>query len=207
MKENKQQSSLHQWQVASARTAQVTRGLLEPGQRAQFLSGAPLTFFHVTGRPLWALSTHLCNWSRTSRKHRQPHAQRALMQDITAHPSALQTLRATGMRSTGEEASVATTAMLRHGLLLSYRLSTSTHEDQAQTLKTLFPFDTHLLFRVSFPLTSMFLHQSFPHLLQFHNTRNRTPRRAHSQAWKSVCMRWLKLTVKLHTYGHLKDRL
>lgn len=75
MRENKQQSILHQWQVASARTAQVTHALLERGQPCPVFVRRTTYLLSVTGRPLWTLSTHLCNWSGTSKKHRQPHAQ------------------------------------------------------------------------------------------------------------------------------------
>jgi len=104
---------------------------------------------------LRTLSTHLCNWSGTSKKHRPPHAHRALMQDNTAHPSTPQTLRATRVGNTAGSRRTLLPELFtwRHSPLLSHRLSTSTWEEQAQTLKTPFPYDTHLLFRVSFSLT------------------------------------------------------
>lgn len=152
MRESEQQCILHQWQVVSVGTLRWHARCWNEGSGTQSLSGAPLTFFRVTARPLRALSTHLCNWSGTSEKHRPPHAPRARMQDSTAHPSTPWTLGATraGNPAGSRQMLLPELFTLRHSPLLSYRLSTSTCEDQAQTLKTPFPFDTHLLFRVSF---------------------------------------------------------
>lgn len=99
---------------------------------------------------MWVLSTHLCNWSGTSKQHRPPHAHRARTQD-TAHPSTPWPHRATGAgNAAGSRQTVPPELLtLWRSPLLSSRLSTSTWKDQTKTLKTPYPFDTHLLFRVS----------------------------------------------------------
>lgn len=144
-----------------------------------------LPFLLLEG-PLWPLRTHLCNWFGISKKHRPTHAHEALMQGT---PWTVRWGNTAGSRQSYQNYLIRGIAHFS-----SYRLSTSICEGQAQTLKTPFPFDAHLFFRVSFsPNTHWFTASPFPSSSSF------TAQGTDHQIGPKLSLT-IKLTVKPHTH-------